>query len=72
VFTAYNGRTVVDSERRSTTGAARFEFVLAQANDPTPPTLRIDRVTVQVCHTAGTNEPTSTPFTCGLVSTYTP
>jgi hypothetical protein len=72
VFTAYNGPMVVDSERRSTTGVTRFEFVLAQANSPTPPTLRIDRVTVQVCHTAGTSDPTAAPFTCGAITTYTP
>ncbi|MEU4445621.1 hypothetical protein AB0K14_25705 [Actinosynnema sp. NPDC050801] len=68
VFTAYNGRTVVDTERQSTTGATKFEFVLSAPLSPTP--VPIDRVTVQVCHTAIAPSPTPDPLTCGDISSY--
>ncbi|NUT50347.1 MAG: hypothetical protein HOV94_24025 [Saccharothrix sp.] len=68
VFTAYSGRTVVDAERQTTTGASKFEFVLAATLTPTP--LPIDQVTVQVCHTATTPTPTPIPLTCGEISSY--
>ncbi|MFE2750551.1 hypothetical protein ACFXGA_00960 [Actinosynnema sp. NPDC059335] len=70
VFTAYNGRTAVDTERQSTTGATKFEFVLSVPLVPTPTPVPIDRVTVQVCHTAITPIPEPGPLTCGDISTY--
>jgi len=70
VFTAYSGRTAVDTERQSTTGATKFEFVLSVPLVPTPTPVPIDRVTVQVCHTAITPVPEPGPLTCGDISTY--
>ncbi|HVK26285.1 MAG TPA: hypothetical protein VM677_33460 [Actinokineospora sp.] len=70
VFTAYNGGTVVDTQRESTlTGSADFRFVLASPS-ASPVIVPIDRVTVQVCHTAPVTAPTA--VTCGDISTYTP
>ncbi|XVS60931.1 hypothetical protein ACQPYE_21740 [Actinosynnema sp. CA-299493] len=70
VFTAYSGRTVVDTERQSTTGATKFEFALTVPIVPTPVPVPIDRVTVQVCHTAITPIPEPGPLTCGDISSY--
>ncbi|GAB2967986.1 hypothetical protein [Saccharothrix stipae] len=70
VFTAYNGRTVVDTERQGTTSATKFEFVLSAPLTPTPTPVPIDRVTVQVCHTAIAPSPTPDPLTCGAISSY--
>ncbi|PSL52527.1 hypothetical protein B0I31_113200 [Saccharothrix carnea] len=70
VFTAYNGRTVVDTERQGTTSATKFEFTLTVPLVPTPVPVPIDRVTVQVCHTTITPIPEPGPITCGDISTY--
>ncbi|MEU4742652.1 hypothetical protein AB0G02_19615 [Actinosynnema sp. NPDC023658] len=69
VFTAYSGRTVVDTERRSTTSAAKFEFLLTVPLVPTPTPVPIDRVTVQVCHAPITPIP-EPDLTCGEISSY--
>ncbi|GAA1309864.1 hypothetical protein [Saccharothrix xinjiangensis] len=70
VFTAYTGRTVVDTERQSTTSATKFEFALTVPLVPTPTPAPIDRVTVQVCHAALTPIPEPGPLTCGDISSY--
>jgi hypothetical protein len=71
VFTAYYGRTVVDTHRESTpVGAAGFRFALDAALSPTPVPRPIDRVTVQVCHTGSSTA--AERLTCGPLSSYTP
>lgn len=69
LFTAYNGRTVVDSHRESApTGGASFQFVLTDQLSPTPAPRPIDRVTVQVCHTAPSTS--ADRLSCGDVVSY--
>lgn len=68
IFTAYHGRTVVDAGRASApVGGASYRLVLSVDDSPTPVRV-IDRVTVQVCHTAPV---TSTDrLSCGPVESY--
>ncbi|MGX7823771.1 hypothetical protein ACTG9Q_01640 [Actinokineospora sp. 24-640] len=71
VFTAYSGLAVIDTRRESTpVGAKTFRFVLTEEVSPVPVLRPIDRVTVQVCHTAPSTSPVR--VTCGEVSTYKP
>ncbi|WP_165987310.1 hypothetical protein [Streptomyces sp. YIM 98790] len=76
-FTAYSGRTVVDSETVVTTRGDAFSFVLTpdwSTGLPSP----IDRVVLRLCHGSALSDPPPVespgprPANCAAPVTYTP